>query len=105
MQYRLRTRQPGTTERLRIRSIARFQAASAQYNNSLWNVHTINSKTFPAPRFYQIDTDTNTVVQSGVFFNSATSDDFNPSIAVNPSGEVFVHLELYGRRQHDGATA
>ena len=51
-----------------IRSMP-FQAASAQYNNSLWNVHTINSDTYPTPRFYQINTDTNTMVQSGDFFD------------------------------------
>ena len=35
-------------------------------------------------------TDGNTVKQQGFFFESATSEDFNPSIAVNAAGEAIV---------------
>ena len=33
----------------------------------LWNVHTENNAGFPAPKFFEIDTDTNSIVQSGNF--------------------------------------
>jgi hypothetical protein len=69
---------------------ARFVNTSTQTGNSLWQVHTINFVGFAAPRFYQIDTVANTVVQSGVFFATATSFDFNASIAATASNDAFV---------------
>lgn len=81
-------RQPGTTEVLDTLD-GRFQGPSAQYSNSLWNTHTTALGSFPAPRFYQIDTTANTIVQSGTYFESSTSDDFNPSITANSNGEAF----------------
>jgi hypothetical protein len=71
----------------------RFVTASTQVGDSLWNVHTIKNGAFAAPKFYQIDTEgagANTVKQQGFFFESATSFDFNASIAANASGEAFV---------------
>jgi hypothetical protein len=68
----------------------RFVAPSAQYGNKLWNVHTIALGAYPAPKFYEIDTGANTLIQSGFFFESATSDDFNASIAANNADEAFV---------------
>jgi hypothetical protein len=81
--------QPGTTVRLDTRD-ARFVSASTQNGNALWNVHTINYQNFPAPRFYEINTATNSIVQSGVFFASSSSHDWNASIAANGGREAFV---------------
>ena len=64
--------------------------ASTQSGNDLWQTHTIALGGFPAPKFYRLNTSTNTVSQSGFYFASATSDDFNASIAANDAGDCFV---------------
>jgi hypothetical protein len=81
--------QPGTTSVLDTLD-ARFVNASTQLVNSLWNVHTIDNGGVPTPRFYEFDTDADTVIQTGEFFASGTSHDFNASIAVNDLSEAFV---------------
>jgi hypothetical protein len=81
--------QPGTTKLLDT-SDSRFVNASTQSGNDLWQTHTIALGSFPAPKFYRLNTSTNTVSQSGFYFASATSDDFNASIAANDSGNCFV---------------
>lgn len=68
----------------------RFVNGSTQTGDFLWQVHTINLGGFAAPRFYQINTATNTVVQSAFFFASGTSYDFNASIAANSDNDIFV---------------
>src|SRR5581483_10148020 len=45
---------------------------------------------FPAPKFYELDTSAHTVKQSGFFFSTATSDDFNVSIVATAAGDAFV---------------
>lgn len=89
--YRLprRARQPGTDAELDTLD-NRFVNASTQIGNSLWQVHTIDLVGYPAPRFYEINTATNSVIQSGYFYASGTSDDFNASIAANSANDVFV---------------
>jgi hypothetical protein len=82
-------RQPGTTAVLDTLD-ARFQNASTQLGNSLFNIHTINFAGFATPRWYEIDTAATSVVQSGLFFTTATSDDFNPSITANDNKDVSV---------------
>ena len=81
--------QPGTTKLLDT-SDSRFVNASTQSGNDLWQTHTIALGSFPAPKFYRLNTSTNTVSQSGSYFASATSDDFNASIAANDAGNCFV---------------
>ena len=81
--------QPGTTKLLDT-SDSRFVNASTQSGNDLWQTHTIALGGFPAPKFYRLNTSTNTVSQSGSYFASATSDDFNASIAANDAGNCFV---------------
>ncbi|WP_067284991.1 hypothetical protein [Streptomyces jeddahensis] len=91
-------RQPGTTDRLDTLN-ARFQNVSTQIGSHLLNVHTINAGNRPTAKWYQIDTATNTVPagRSGYVLESATSDDFNPSVAgsavggtsANPIGRMF----------------
>ena len=58
----------------------RFQQASFQFSNSVWNVHTETLGSFPTPRFYQVAGAAGTLIQSGQFFKSNSSFDFNPSI-------------------------
>jgi hypothetical protein len=81
--------QPGTTKLLDTAD-SRFVNASTQSGNDLWQTHTIALGSFPAPKFYRLNTSTNTVSQSGFYFGSATSDDFNASIAANDAGNCFV---------------
>lgn len=82
-------RQPGTAATLDTLD-SRFVASSTQVGDSLFNAHTVALGTFPAPKFYEFNTTSNTVVQSGFFFASGTSDDWNVSLAANTSREVFV---------------
>jgi hypothetical protein len=56
----------------------------------LYCVHTVGSGPFPLPVWYAFDPSTNTIASSGEFFFSATSDDFNPSIAADALGDIFV---------------
>ena len=81
--------QPGTTKLLDTAD-SRFVNASTQSGNDLWQTHTIALGSFPAPKFYRLNTSTNTVSQSGFYFAGATSDDFNASIAANDAGDCFV---------------
>ena len=82
--------QVGTNPKLLDTSDSRFVNASTQSGNDLWQTHTIALGGFPAPKFYRLNTSTNTVSQSGFYFASATSDDFNASIAANDAGDCFV---------------
>lgn len=81
--------QPGLADRLDT-SDSRFINASTQVGNLLYNVHTIALGPFPTPRWYKINTTTNTVLVSDFFFESGTSHDFNASIAANALGDAFV---------------
>ena len=81
--------QPGTTKLLDT-SDSRFVNASTQNGVDLWQTHTIALGSFPSPKFYRLNTSTNTVRQSGFYFASGTSDDFNASIAANDASDCFV---------------
>jgi hypothetical protein len=81
--------QPGTTFVLDTLD-SRFINASGQMGDSLWQVHTVNRLGFAAPKFYEINTATNTLIQSGFFFATPTSYDFNASIAVNIHNDIFL---------------
>jgi hypothetical protein len=83
--------QQGTGNPCLDTSDARFVNASTQNGTSLWNAHTINiGGGFPAPKYYEFDTATNTVIQQGIFFASGTSFDWNVSITANPARDAFV---------------
>ncbi|MCX5890664.1 MAG: hypothetical protein NTY36_14645 [Deltaproteobacteria bacterium] len=81
--------QPGTSEELDTLD-ARFENASTQIGNSLFQVHTIDVDGYATPRFYEFDTLNKSVIQSGNFYGSPTSSDFNASIAANRHKDVFV---------------
>lgn len=72
----------------------RFVNASTQYGTSLWQTHTTGFDTSfnsrPTPRWYEINTATRTLAQTGQFFATSTSSDWNASIAANESREAFV---------------
>lgn len=75
----------------RLRSAKRkLISTSTQTGNFLWQVHTINLVGYAAPKFYQINTATDTVVQSDFFYGTSTSYDFNASIAANSDNDIFV---------------
>jgi len=85
--------QVGTAQKLDTLD-GRFETASTQYSDSLWNVHTIYmTPGYATPKFYQIDiegTGANTIKQQGVFYEGSYSHDFNASITANTSGYAFV---------------
>jgi hypothetical protein len=81
--------QSGTTDLLDTLD-ARFVNASTQNGNDLWQTHTIGIGGFPTPVFYRLNTLTNSVTQSGSYFASGSSDDFNASITANTAGDCFV---------------
>ncbi|MGH3706924.1 MAG: hypothetical protein ACRDRQ_02205 [Pseudonocardiaceae bacterium] len=81
--------QPGTSVTLDT-SDSRFVNAGTQVGDRLFQTHTVGLGSFPTPKFYEFNTTSNTVVQTGFYFASATSDDWNASIAANPGREVFV---------------
>jgi len=64
--------------------------ASTQNGTDLWQTHTINLFGFPSAFFYRINTSTNALKQSGFYYASKTSDDFNASITANAAGNCFV---------------
>ena len=68
----------------------RFVNASTQIGTRLFNVHTIAVGAFPTPRWYELDLAAHAVAQTGVFFGTDTSDDWNASIVVNDTSDVFV---------------
>lgn len=79
----------GTTDLLDTLD-ARFVNASTQNGVDLWQTHTVALGSFPGPFFYRINTSTHAVLQSGFYFASGSSDDFNTSIAANAAGDCFV---------------
>jgi hypothetical protein len=92
-------RQPGSSFELDS-SDARFVNMGTQIGNSAFQVHTVDFFGFPTPRWYQINTATSSLVQSGSFFASGTSNDWNASITANFLGDVFVtwsSTDVFGR--------
>jgi hypothetical protein len=81
--------QPGTSSLIDTAD-ARFVTASTQVGHSLFQVHTIDVGGRPMPKFYEFNTNSQTVIQSGTFAASATSHDWNASIAANKNKDVFV---------------
>jgi hypothetical protein len=80
----------GTTDTL-LTGDARFANASTQVGDALWQTHTVeNGNGLPTPVWYKINTATHTVTESGIFYATATSFDFNSSIVANQEGDMFV---------------
>ena len=68
----------------------RFVNNSTQVGTSLWQAHTVALGTFPSVRWYEINTSSKTIVQSATIFASATSDDFNASIAATANNDMLI---------------
>ncbi len=81
--------QPGATDKLDTLD-SRFINASTQIGHSLFQVHTINVGSFPTPKWYELNTTTNTVIQSGTFHASGSSHDWNASIAASVNKDFYV---------------
>jgi hypothetical protein len=81
--------QPGTTQVLDTLD-ARFQNASTQINGFIYQVHTINLAGFAAPQWYRFDINAAALDSSEVWYASATSHDFNPSVAVDSAERMYV---------------
>ena len=75
--------QPGTAATLDTLD-NRFQNVSSQIGDDLWNIHSIAIGP-AAIRWYRINTVGMTNAQTGSFYSSVSSADFNPSIAANGS--------------------
>jgi hypothetical protein len=71
-------------------SDARFVNASTQVGNSLFQTHSISAAPFSIPKWYEFNTGAATVTQSGYFWATLSSFDFNVSIAANDNKDVFV---------------
>jgi hypothetical protein len=79
--------QPGPAD---LDTVSRaMEVPGQQIGTSLWIVHTDggSSGTLAFPRYFQINTATNTVTRFGTFFASATSDDWNASVTVGAGGD------------------
>jgi hypothetical protein len=84
--------QPGTGARLDSLD-ARFVNDISQVGfppASLFAAHSILDIT-PTPKFYEINSVTGAVIQSGFFFVSGTSNDWNVSILTNQNKDAFVN--------------
>jgi len=82
--------QPGTAATLDTLD-SRFQAPGTQIGNFLYQAQTCGIGSFPVPRVVQVDFTANTLTQQDFVFQSATSFDFNPSVAANDFGDVLVN--------------
>src|SRR5438477_64161 len=84
--------QPGTTSTIDS-SDGNILASPYFDGTSIWFAHDFDLVGFPTVRYGAVNVSSNTVATAAAF-HSATSDDFNPSLAVglNPSGGVFVFV-------------
>lgn len=75
----------------------RFQNTGTQNGDVYYQVHTENLFGFPAPRYYIITgllSFAPTVSVTNFVFASATSDDWNPSIASDPQGQFGINWSV-----------
>ena len=62
----------------------RFQSASIQTDDQLWNIHTVNYNGRPLIRWYRLQNSVSKVLSTVTFASTATSHLFNPSIVTSP---------------------
>ena len=74
---------------------SRFRSFVHQVGNSLWAVHGINADGRAAIRWYEIDKNTNAVLQSSTI-GDPDRDYYYPSIAVNQFGNVVIGFNRSG---------
>lgn len=61
----------------------RFQSASIQSRNRIWNIHTIASGSRPVVRWYRLARDSDKVVSKITYSGASTHHLFNPSFVTN----------------------
>jgi len=83
-------RQPGTAPALDVLD-GRMSSTTYQDGGLVWFAHTQSLASFPAVRYGVIFTSSNAVVARNAF-RSGTSDDWNPSIAVQGNGGGLVSI-------------
>jgi hypothetical protein len=82
--------QPATGNANRLDSgDSRFANAGTQNGGFVWQAHSIEFGG-AAVRWYKINAVTNTAVITRLQFQASNSSDFNPSIAANAAGDVFL---------------
>lgn len=81
--------QPGTNVLLDSGD-SRFRNAGTQIGASLFQIHAVSFSGRSALKWYEFNSTTNDVVQSGIISTSGTSYDWNPGIAANKLKDVFV---------------
>jgi len=81
--------QPGTVAVLDTLD-SRFQAPGTQIGNSLYQTQTCGPG-LPTPRVVQIDIAANTLTRQDFVSGTASSFDFNPSVAANDIGDALVN--------------
>ncbi len=80
--------QPGTDVTLSTLD-SRFANNTTQVGDSVFAAHTV-ANGFAAPKYYEINTATNAVIQSAFWGADLNSSDFNVSIVANDAKDVFV---------------
>jgi hypothetical protein len=91
--------QPGVNYCLETTLDNAFENRSLQVGDRIWNVHTETASGVPTPRYYEINTSSNTIANdqtTNYWFATATSSDWHPSIVANtvgatssPTGQTF----------------
>lgn len=91
-------RQPGGNDNIEIGD-GRLSGAPVRIGNSLWAVHNVQGPTGNSViRWYEIDATTNAVKQTGTIADP-NLDFYEPSIAVNSSGNVVIGFSGSGDNQ------
>lgn len=90
--------QPGPKQNLEILNGSIFHTNVVKQNGAFWGVQTVNRQGRAALRWFQIDADTNTLLQEGLIANSELNF-FYGSIAVNKFDDVVIGFSGSGETQ------
>jgi hypothetical protein len=90
--------QPGVKQNLEILNGSIFHTNIVKVNGTLWGVQTVNNETRAALRWFQIDADTDTLLQEGLIADREL-DFYYGSIAVNKFEDVVIGFNGSGELQ------
>ncbi|WP_447598434.1 PEP-CTERM sorting domain-containing protein [Nitrospira sp. Nam80] len=96
--------QPGVAPNLNLRGGSELGSTVVMQNNTVWGVQTVSDSGQAALRWFQIDGDSNKVLQEGLIKKPGL-DFFDGSIAVNKSGDVVIGFTGSGKSQFASAYA
>lgn len=96
--------QPGLAANLDITNGSQLYTSVVLQNNTLWGVQTVSDNGQAALRWFQIDVNTNKVLQEGLIKKPGL-DFFYGSIAVNKTGDVVIGFTGSGKSQFASAYA